>query len=74
MLQNQDLNYLYTFSSFLPNEAPHEIWFYLAKWFQRRSLKMADRRMTTDDDHWSTISSPCEPDGSVELKRNNHFN
>ena len=44
-----------------------------AKLFQRRrSLKMVDDGRTTDDgrtpDHGHPISSPCEPDGSGELK------
>ena len=44
----------------------------VAKLFQRRrSLKMVDDGRTDDGrttEHGYTISSPCEPDGSGELK------
>ena len=48
----------------LPNEAPHKIWLWLAKRFQRRrclKLWTTDGRRTTDGrtpDHGYTISSP----------------
>ena len=72
-----DLHHLYKLLFPHPKEAPHEIWLWLVKWFQRRSLKMwtdDDGRRTTYDgrrtpDHGYTISSPCEPKGSGELKR-----
>ena len=44
----------------------HENWLCLAKRFQRRSLKMVDG---CTPKHEYTISSPCEPNGSIELKR-----
>ena len=51
----------------LPKEAPHEIWLWLAKWFQRRRcLNIVDGRTMTM--HGYTISSPFEPYCSDELK------
>ena len=35
-----DQDHLYKLSFTLPKEAPHEIWHVLAKWFQRRCLKI----------------------------------
>ena len=73
-----DLDYLYTHWFPLPIDALYKIWFRLAKRFQRRrSLKLwkdgrtPDRRAT--DDGWTPDhgSSPCEPNGSGELKSEN---
>ena len=72
-----DLDFLYTHWFPLPIDASYKIWLWLAKRFQRRrSLKLwTDGRTdgrTTDDgrtpDHGHPISSPCEPNGSGELK------
>ena len=72
-----DLDFLYTHWFPLPIDASYKIWLWLAKRFQRRrSLKLwTDGRQTdgrTDDgrtpDHGHPISSPCEPNGSGELK------
>ena len=68
----------------------HEIWIWLAKWFQRRCLKSVNndnlnlighavsekmyekceqrRQRWWTTEHGYTISSPCEPNGSGELK------
>ena len=67
-----DLDFLYTHWFPLPIDASYKIWLWLAKRFQRRrSLKLwTDGRTdggTTDHGH--PISSPCEPNGSGELKR-----
>ena len=57
----------------LPKEAPHKIWLWSAQRFRRRRcLKLfttTDGR-TTDGHRLDgyTISSPCEPNGSGELK------
>ena len=64
-----DLDFLYTHWFPLPIDASYKIWLWLAKRFQRRrSLKL-----WTDDgrtpDHGHPISSPCEPNGSGELKK-----
>ena len=73
-----DLDFLYTHWFPLPIDASFKIWLWLAKRFQRRrSLKLwTDGRTTdgrTDDgrtpDHGHPISSPCEPNGSGELKK-----
>ena len=53
-------------------EVPYAIWLSLAKRFQR-FLKLVDADVQTDDDgrrteHVYTISVPCEPNGSGELK------
>ena len=71
-----DLDFLYTHWFPLPIYASYKIWLWLAKRFQRRrSLKLwTDGRRTdgrTDGrtpDHGHPLSSPCEPDGSGELK------
>ena len=69
-----DLDFLYTHWFPLPINASYKIWLWLAKRFQRRrSLKLwtDDGRTTTDGrtpDHGHPISSPCEPNGSGELK------
>ena len=75
-----DLDFLYTHWSPLPIDASCKIWLWLAKRFQRRrSLRLwtdgrTDERTTdgrTDGqtpDHGHPISSPCEPNGSGELK------
>ena len=62
------MDFLYTHWFPLPIDASYKIWLWLAKRFQRRrSLKL-----WTDDgrtpDHGHPISSPCEPNGSGELK------
>ena len=63
-----DLDYLYIHWFPLPIDASCKIWLRLAKRFQRRrSLKMVDDGRRTE--HGYTISSPCEPDGSGELKK-----
>ena len=71
-----DLDHLYKLSFPLPKEAPHKIWLWLAKRFQRRRrLKMwtddgrRRRRTAGRRTHGYTISSPCEPEGSGELKK-----
>ena len=72
-----DLDFLYTHWFPLPIDASYKIWLWLAKRFQRRrSLKLwMDGRTDgrTDDgrttDHGHPISSPCEPNGSGELKK-----
>ena len=66
-----DLDFLYIHWFPLPIDASYKIWLWLAKRFQRRrSLKL-----WTDDgrtlDHGHPISSPCEPNGSGELKMQN---
>ena len=63
----------------LPKEAPHKIWLCSAQRFRRRrSLAIVNddaddgrRRTPTDGRRLDgyTISSPCEPNGSGELKR-----
>ena len=72
-----DLDFLYTHWFPLPIDASYKIWLWLAKRFQRRrSLKLwtdgrTDGRRKDDGrttDHGHPISSPCEPNGSGELK------
>ena len=66
-----DLDFLYTHWFPLPIDASYKIWLWLAKRFQRRSLKLWTDGRTTDgrkSDHGHPISSPCEPNGSGELK------
>ena len=67
-----DLDFLYTHWFPLPIDASYKIWLWLAKPFQRRrSLKLWTDGRTTDrrtPDHGHPISSPCEPNGSGELK------
>ena len=68
-----DLDFLYTHWFPIPIDASYKIWLWLAKRFQRRrSLKLWTDGRTTDDgrtpDHGHPISSPCEPNGSGELK------
>ena len=56
------------FCSPLPKEAPHKIWLWLAKRFQRRRcLNIVDDDGLMPEQGY-TISSPCEPDSSGELK------
>ena len=68
-----DLDFLYTHWFPLPIYVSYKIWLWLAKRFQRRrSLKLWTDGWTTDGrtpDHGHPISSPCEPNGSGELKR-----
>ena len=71
-----DLDFLYTHWFPLPIDASYKIWLGLAKRFQRRrSLKLwTDGRRTTDGrtpDHGHPTKSPCEPNGSGELKNLN---
>ena len=62
-----DLDFLYTHWFPLPIDASYKIWLWLAKRFQRRrSLKLWTDGRTPDHGH--PISSPCEPNGSGELK------
>ena len=79
-----DLDFLYTHWFPLPINASYKIWLWLAKRFQRRrSLKLwTDDGRTDDDgrttdgrtpDHGHPISSPCEPNGSGELKICKHL-
>ena len=64
-----DLDHLYKLSFPLPKEAPHTIWLWLAKRFQRRRcLNIVDNDNDDDGCQSKGISSPCEPDGSGELK------
>ena len=68
-----DLDFLYIHWFPLPIDASYKIWLWLVKRFQRRrSLKLWTDGQTTDDgrtpDHGHPISSPCEPNGSGELK------
>ena len=67
-----DLDFLYTHWFPLPIDASYKIWLWLAKRFQRRrSMKLWTDGRTTDGrmpDHGHPISSPCEPNGSGELK------
>ena len=67
-----DLDFLYTHWFPLPIDASYKIWLWLAKRFQRRrSLKLWTDGRTTDGrtpDNGHPISSPCEPNGSGELK------
>ena len=67
-----DLDFLYTHWFPLPIDASYKIWLWLAKRFQRRrSLKLWTDGRTDDGrtpDHGHPISSPCEPNGSGELK------
>ena len=67
-----DLDFLYTHWFPLPIDASYKIWLWLAKRFQRRrSLKLwTDGRTDAGrtPDHGHPISSPCEPNGSGELK------
>ena len=42
--------------------------------FQRRCLKLLTTTTTTTTEHGYTISSPCEPDGSGELKTASYDN
>ena len=67
-----DLDFLYTHWFPLPICASYKIWLWLAKQFQRRSLKLwtDDGRMYDGrtPDHGNPISSPCELNGSGELK------
>ena len=67
-----DLDFLYTHWFPFPIDASYKIWLWLAKRFQRRrSLKLWTDGRTDDGrtpDHGHPISSPCEPNGSGELK------
>ena len=73
-----DLDFLYTHWFPLPIDASYKIWLWLAKQFQRRrTLQLWTDGWTTDGlrtddgrtpDHGHPISSPCEPNGSGELK------
>ena len=67
-----DLDFLYIRWFPLPIDASYKIWLWLAKPFQRRrSLKLWTDGRRTDgwtQDHGHPISSPCEPNGSGELK------
>ena len=65
MLHNGDLDHFYKLSFPLPKDAPHEVWLWLAKRFQRRrSLKLWIDDGQKDNGSWPPISSPCETNGS----------
>ena len=72
-----DLDNLYKLLFPLPRDAPCEVWLWMAKRFQRRRClnivngRQWQRRRTPG--HWYTISSPFEPDGSGELKKQLFF-
>ena len=66
-----DLDFLYIHWFPLPIDSSYKIWHWLAKRFQRRSLKMVDdRRMDDDDDGWTpgaclSYKLTCEPSAQV---------
>ena len=69
-----DLDHLYKLWFLLPKEAPHKIFALICqavsgkKMFEHCGRRTDDGRHTTDADHGYTISSPCEPNRSGELK------
>ena len=68
-----DLDNLYKLLFPLPRDAPCEVWLWMAKRFQRRRClnivngRQWQRQRRRTPEHWYTISSPFEPDGSGEL-------
>ena len=71
-----DLDFLYTHLFPLPIDASYKIWLWVGQAVSEKKIfenggRRTDGRRTTDGrttEHGYTISSPCEPDGSVELK------
>ena len=70
-----DLDNVYKLLFPVPNETPHKTWLWLSKWFWRRrylkSLSTTTTTTTTTTDAGASVyyNSPCEPDGSGELKK-----
>ena len=64
-----DLDFLYMHWFPLPIDASYKIWLWLAKWFQRRSLKMVDDGQTDDVGRTRnaclSYELTCEPSAQV---------